>query len=503
MPPAARKRKSAPAARKARGRKAHATSAQSAVTRPLGMAAASGSGSVASVRCMVPESLTLSMASEQPEVLPTIPWPTRGDQLKDDGVMAAGGYAVVRRAMDRNLLREVAVKVLHPDHAARPRSVIRFVEEAQVTGQLDHPNIVPIHEVGRNLAGEPFFTMKLVHGLTLTELLATHDPTQDPDALFEILQVFVRVCDALSFAHARGVIHRDLKPDNIMVGDFGQVYVMDWGIAQLMDGGRPSQSNSGPTVRTRSGRKDPQGLIIGTPTYMAPEQALGDVESVDDRTDVYALGGLLYYILTGRAPHGGRNTDERLRNAQLGTVTHPVDAAPNRQMPAELVRVALKALQPLSDQRYANVAALKADVESFLRRGAWFSEKRFKKGTTIVAEGKEADAAYIITQGSCEVFKGKGTARQVLRKLGPGHVFGETAIFTQRPRTASVKATTDVTAMLVTRASLEQALGMDGWMGHFVRALAERFTELEDRVAPAPARTPRTVKAKRTPSRRR
>ncbi len=434
------------------------------------------------VTCKVPPWMELSTGPGEPAsaVLP------RGDQLVDHGELAAGGYASVHRALDRNLLRTVAMKVLHPQHLARPTARLRFLEEAQITGQLDHPNIVPVHEMGVDSEGRHFFTMKLVEGETLTAMLDRVDLAHAPRTeLQKLLHIVVRVCDALAFAHSRGVIHRDLKPDNIMVGSHGQVYVMDWGIALLRGGERPSEQGD-PKVRIRRGRVDAPGTVIGTPAYMAPEQARGEVDAMDHQTDIYMVGAILYTILTGGPPHQGSGVTQKISRAATGVVEAPQERAGRRALPARLCDITMRCLEPRKQDRYPSVDALKADLEEFLRAGWWFSQRRFPKGTAIIREGDEADAAYIITSGTCEVFHRRGGRKAVLRTLGPGHVFGETAIFSERPRTASVRAVTTVTCMVVTRQSLEEELGADSWMGAFVRALSDRFADLDARMSPVP-----------------
>ncbi|HCF57888.1 MAG TPA: hypothetical protein DFS52_07820, partial [Myxococcales bacterium] len=169
---------------------------------------------------------------ERARVETTAPRIALAERIVDQGVIAKGGMSTVRLAYDTNLLRHMAMKVLSPKIAAKPLEARRFLEEAQITGQLEHPNIPPVHEVGIDDEGTHYFTMKYVHGVTLEELLNGQNfSVRDEAKLFEVLQVFVKTCQAIGFAHCRGVIHCDIKPRNVMVGSYGQVYVMDWGIA--------------------------------------------------------------------------------------------------------------------------------------------------------------------------------------------------------------------------------------------------------------------------------
>jgi serine/threonine-protein kinase len=406
-------------------------------------------------------------------------------------VMGEGGTGVVIRAFDRNLLRDVAIKVLSLDRG-EASEVERFTEEACISGQLEHPNIVPVYELGVDRRGRRFMCMKLVEGMTLEEALERAGGSRLASAyLARFLQVFVKVCDAVSFAHSRGVIHRDLKPKNVMISDFGQVYVLDWGIARLRP--RPA-GHRGPWVQVNSealasSQPDPPGAFLGTACYMAPEQIRGQHDRVDERTDVFALGASLYQILTGRPPL----TPEIVRSIWMHGSSAPI-AAPQQTVaaagggvavPPELARIALRALAFEPADRYASAQELQRDVEAF-QRGAWDAPQvRFAAGTTILREGEPGDSAYLIVEGQCIAYRIDGAREVELRVMGPGEVFGETAIFSDKPRSASIRACTDVTLIAVTREALSSALGLNSWMGAFVKALADRFREVDERLRTA------------------
>ncbi|MFN0177760.1 MAG: serine/threonine-protein kinase [Gemmatimonadales bacterium] len=190
-----------------------------------------------------------------------------------DGVVASGGMGTVYRALDRRLSREVAIKVLRSIDAP-PEFAERLIREAAILGKLDHPGLVPVHDVGTFEDGRPFYVMRLVRGERLDRHL------EAVPSLTERLRVFLKVAEPVAFAHAQGVVHRDLKPANIMVGPFGEVLVLDWGIAKI-----------------RGGDAEPQGAVLGTAGFMAPEQASGGSGAADERADVYALGAILGVIL--------------------------------------------------------------------------------------------------------------------------------------------------------------------------------------------------------------
>ncbi|HEY3494836.1 MAG TPA: serine/threonine-protein kinase [Polyangiaceae bacterium] len=411
-----------------------------------------------------------------------------------------GGIGCIDAAEDPVIRRRVAIKTLLPELHEEPEAKSRFAEEAQITGQLEHPNIVPIYDLGGGDAG-PFIVMKLIRGKSLTALIAeARARGGQPDELQHFVQTLLRLCDALSFAHSRGVFHCDLKADNVMVGDYGQVYLMDWGVA-LLRSRRDAMvtSSHDPPLETRpNGAWEREELVRitprlqagssnvrGTPAYMAPEQIQGRVAEIDERTDVFGLGGILYEILTGDPP----NDLEDLKGPGLGHELAPLPAKSQLwpQLPPELCRIALKALSPRRDDRYESVAAFASDLTQFLRGGGWFETRKYRAGESVVTEGEPGDTAYIIQSGRLEVYKIMGSERVHVRTLGPGDVFGETAVLTGAPRTASVIAAEASTLKVITGASLNRELDRNPWLAAFVRSLAVLFRETDERLSrPSP-----------------
>ena len=385
------------------------------------------------------------------------------------GEIAHGGMGLILGTRDLNIRRDVAMKVMRRETSGDPRKLVRFITEAQVTGQLQHPNVVPVYELGINDGGEVFYTMKLVEGWTLAEVLAgirdgNPDTIRDYP-LGRLLNILLRACDALALAHSKGVIHRDLKPENIMIGDFGEVLVMDWGLAKILDRGarecearrshpgeggakvlrtvevgglkveannvggasmpRPTDHRGSPhggashimevpaddaglassdqtpaePAPIDTARRDSDtpeltldGQVMGTPAFMAPEQAEGRVSAIDQRTDIYALGAILYNILTLRPPVDGETTAEVLSKVSRGEITPPSALSvqvsgvrcqgkgpeprtpspapssphcPSGRIPAALSAVAMKALALDPDARYQTVQELQADIEAY------------------------------------------------------------------------------------------------------------------------------------------
>ena len=392
-----------------------------------------------------------------------------------------GGMSTVHRVTDAVVGRRVAVKTFKVGGPVTFEDEERFIEEARITGQLEHPNIVPIHDLClENEDQPPYFTMKLVEGRTLTEMIREHAPVPLTATQLEpLLEVFLRICDAIAYAHTRGVIHRDLKPENIMVGTHGQVYVMDWGVACLLP---RAVATDGSVVLGASTPRDERGTIIGTMIYMAPEQALGLTDEVDERTDVFGLGAMLYAILTARPPYLGRTHIEVLRLAREVQIIPPEDVAPHRSPPPELCRIAMKAMSRDPGARYAEVQALRAEVAAFVRGGGWFPVRNFAPGAVIVREGDSGDEAFILVEGECDVIKNELGASRPIKRLRPGDVFGEAGVFGTRPRTASVVACTPVVVKLVTKEALGREFEGRDWLRALFEALADRFVSLDSEV---------------------
>lgn len=291
------------------------------------------------------------------------------------GEIARGGMGVVLKGRDVDLGRDVAVKVLLECHLDNPEMVRRFVEEAQIGGQLQHPGIVPVYELGRLPDARLYIAMKLIRGQTLAEQLQGRGSSTGDQSRH--LATFEQVCQTVAYAHACGVVHRDLKPSNVMVGSFGEVQVMDWGLAKVLDRGgvadeerslqSQSDGDSVRTLRTGSAADDSRsGSVLGTPAYMAPEQARGQLDTLDERADVFGLGAILCEILTGLAPYTGSNGDEIYRKAaraDLGDALARLDAC---GAAAELVTLAKSCLAALPRDRPRNAGTVVAALSAHL-----------------------------------------------------------------------------------------------------------------------------------------
>ncbi len=289
-------------------------------------------------------------------------------------IHAEGGLGRVWLARDRDFHRGVALKEIRPDRAANPELWRRFLKEAQITGQLEHPNIVPVYELGRRREDDqPFYTMRFVRGQSLLGAIREFHRERAgkvPNrlALQSLLGAFLKVCDAIGYAHARGVVHRDLKPENVVLGGYGEVVVLDWGLAKLVDMPEERIDPDAETVDRVSvsveTRADQTHGLLGTPCYMAPEQVEEKHDQIDGRTDVYALGGILFEILTGHPPAEGTTTADVLEGIRAGRTPRARQVDPT--VPRALEAVCAKAMALERSKRYAKAVDLAAEVRRWI-----------------------------------------------------------------------------------------------------------------------------------------
>jgi tetratricopeptide (TPR) repeat protein len=374
--------------------------------------------SAGSVRSPLPATGEAETPADTPRApAPESHLPERVGRYALEGEIARGGMGVVVRARDLDLGRPLALKVLlAPGNAELER---RFREEAQITGQLQHPGVPPIHELGALPDGRPFLAMKLIAGRTLAEVLGQR--ATPADDLPHLLSVFEAVCQTVAYAHSKGVIHRDLKPANVMVGAFGEVQVMDWGLAKALVPHPPApspkqgegeqdtrQKDAAPLVPTAhvpapplppwerglggEGSHTQTGIVLGTPAYMAPEQARGEVDQLDQRCDVFGLGAILCVLLTGKPPYAGSSraeVHEQARHAVLAEAWARLEAS---GADGELVRLARQCLAAHKEDRPGNAGAVAAAVGAY-REGAQARLRRAEQERAAAeARAQEAGA---------------------------------------------------------------------------------------------------------------
>lgn len=303
--------------------------------------------------------------------------------------LGRGGMGQVVLAHDRILKRDIALKTLLSDTSEQNHPRERLLQEAQVTGILEHPSIIPIYDLGALSNDEPYYTMRVVRERSLEQIIqemAAGD--EHAYSLTQLVSILRQVCLAVHYAHDRGVVHRDLKPENILIGAYGEVFVIDWGVAKVLNPELGAGSHSG---------ADELGALVGTPQYMAPEQAQGQNDDIDERTDVYALGAILYEVLTLRSVFTADHVLSLLFKAVQEAPVPPSDRAPERPIPNELEEICLRALAKDPAERYATAEQMADDLELFLE-GVKERERRLQMAKEAIARADQAREAYQAAQ---------------------------------------------------------------------------------------------------------
>jgi serine/threonine-protein kinase len=336
-------------------------------------------------------------ASVEPPGAPPVPAPQDGSRYAIESELSSGGSGRILLVHDRSIRRRVAMKVLREEQRTA-RTEEKLLEEAQATGQLEHPNIPPVYDAGVHPEHGPYFTLRLVRGRTLRDILRDvaigRAETLRHYTLTRLLQLLQQVAMGVHYAHSRGVIHRDLKPENIMVGDFGEVQVLDWGVAKIATRRVDSTALVDPVLLGPSLRAETvDGTVAGTLSYMAPEQARGWVDDVDQRTDVFGLGAVLYEVLTSHPPYEGKSLQEVLARAGACEIVPPRQRSPHRQVPPTLESICLRAMAPAREDRHASALAFHEDLQVFLD-GTLEAERREREASQHVLRGKELAREY-------------------------------------------------------------------------------------------------------------
>ena len=407
--------------------------------------------------------------------------PADNDRLELRREVGRGGMGSVWLAIDRRLRRPVALKQLDDAYATNMNQVASFLREARVTAQIDHPNLVPVYEVGVRDGHRIYYTMKLVEGEDLAVRVRSKPlEERSQTELLDQIDAVIRICGAVAAAHDFGYVHCDIKPHNIMLGRYGAAYLMDWGLVQPLRRESVIRSTSYAEAQDVSGDepkwiRDANLVSGGTPAFMAPEQARD--APITAQTDVFALGAVLYFILTARGPFTNRSRDEALRRARACDFERP--SALRDDIPPALEAIMLKAMAEQPGDRYSTVEALATALTRYLRGGGWeFESVLAAAGEIVVRQGEYADTAYIIVSGRCEVTREEQGEQRVLRVMEAGEVFGETAILAGSPRTATVRALTEVSLYAITGEVFKREVGRwNPWVAQFVQTLARRLGE--------------------------
>ncbi len=386
------------------------------------------------------------------------------DRFVLEAPIGEGGMGEVFLVADKDLRRQVAMKVLREEAAKSRAHRLHFVAEAQTTSQLDHPGIPPVHDIGINEGGRPYFTMKLVRGRTIGEvihdLLLRRRDVQKEYTLHRLVTILERVAETLHFAHERGVIHRDLKPENVMLGDYGEVHVIDWGLArvegesdELLDLAEEAEVDRVETARTEAGLHTQHGTIKGTVPYMSPEQLRGEAH-LDRRSDLYALGCLLYEVLALQ-PAFQPGDPDLLRKKLSGEVVDVQERTPRRRVPDVLAEVCRKAMQAERAARFENASEIATALRDWLD-GTSERVRRHHEAERLAKEGEAAVIAYGRAKESLEA--ARGAAEKEAAEVKPWQPLAEKRTLLDARRALKDAERTVALAFAETLRPLEAAL---------------------------------------------
>jgi serine/threonine-protein kinase len=337
--------------------------------------------------------------------------------------------------------------------------------------------------------------MKLAQGETLRDIMY-HMRGGNPEYLetyntFHLLTIFRKVCDAVSYAHSMGIIHQDIKPNNIIVGRYGQVFLIDWGTAKIMTN---LQEEPDPVKRDFLVAMEPHAQpqsrdsvrIQGSPAYMSPEQAGGAVHLLDQRSDIFLLGSTLYTMFTLQLPYIGKSPHEVVQKAKLRKLVPPQLRSPDKQIPEEICRVIMKAMAYKQEDRYQTVEELSEDVDQLIA-GKWRQQKNkvFKTGAMLMQEGDIGEEAYLILSGSVLVTKEMSGTKVVLGTYQRGEIIGEMSLISDKPRSATVQALEKTTVAVLTKQLLSDHLKkLPPYMEKIISALTDRLQQTDSMLHP-------------------
>lgn len=399
---------------------------------------------------------------------------TTKDRYRIIGLLGRGTFSDVFNCFDTSLNRIVAIKQLRHEYLKDDLKKNMFLNETKLISYLDHPGVVTLYDSFISKEGLLSYTMKLNKGYTLREELASKTRGQ-------MLGIFIKLCETLAYAHDRGVIHLDLNPDNIMLGQYGEVVITDWGNAILYDD-RPYMEY---LKLIRDAPAPPFDItsnhLSENSCYLSPEQIAGDnKESLSPSTDIFSMGVILFEMITGRRPFEAEN-EEELHNKILNDRA-PLLKEVQSDLPNMLSLICAKMLEKDPFRRYHSFHDVLIDMDRFQNSGQGFSMMKFNAGDIIINEGEPGSFAFIVLNGSVEVSKFINGERRILARLGRNEIVGELAIFTKEPRTATVTASENGTVIrIMDYESVEQELQkLSPWVQNMITGLSKRFIKLND-----------------------
>ncbi|MCM8536137.1 MAG: serine/threonine-protein kinase [Lentisphaeraceae bacterium] len=414
------------------------------------------------------------------------------ERYAESRTVGQGGMGLIRAVEDKNLHRTLAMKILSSKFLDDPSISNAFIEEARITAQLQHPNIIPVHDIGTNKEdGSHFYTMKLVDGESLQDIIdklnADDQEYKKKYNLYSILNIFRKVCDAVAYAHSKGIIHRDIKPGNVMVGPFGEVLLLDWGLAKY-NNSEEQELNikdrlADATIESPLMTMD--GIIKGSLAYLSPEQAEGDIKNVDPQTDIFLLGATLYHMLTLIPPYSSKNMVEIICKAESGDFIHPNEISGGNRIPEAIVNLILKAMSVDKAKRFKTVDEMIQKLSDYIEARNVSDVRTYQKNDLLIHDNDLEDDTFIIISGRVEISRvidGKSTVLEVLEH---GAVFGELAALTHSLRTATARALEETKVMVISKQLMfDEIRKLPPWLEKIIFNLAGKINSMNDRIHP-------------------
>lgn len=421
--------------------------------------------------------------------------PGRYQFIRDLG---EGGLASVASCFDKLLNRIVAIKKLKAKNMSNPHLVRSFLNEVKLLSYLDHPGVVPIYESFIKNDNQLCYSMKIIEGERLTKILESRPEYENTPGEWtnKFLGIFKKLCETLAYVHDMGIIHLDVKPDNILIGKYGEVMLLDWGNARLFDKA-PYQEYFKRYMKNKWQvyiTPEDNNMILGTPNYMSPEQTNCDRESLTPSSDIFSAGIILYIMITGKHPFP-EIEDTQLILAQIRNLKPRPVFKINKEVPLRLSMICEKMLEKDPLFRYHNFNEVMDDFDEFYNSGQAFATKSFKPGEIICKEHEIGEYAFKIISGKVRVFKTVQEKQTTLAILGKGEMVGELAVFSRQPRSATIIVLEPTVIQIMDKESVNTELEkLSPWVGKMISSLSSRFIDLNNKMVSLDMKEPKKDK---------
>lgn len=399
--------------------------------------------------------------------------------------LGEGAVGKVRSVFDTYLQRVAACKELNSSHHSNPNVVQTFVNEMKLMGHLNHPGILPIYDAYLGDANDPSYVMGLANGEDLASMLRMNTVNGDgsPLPLERAVRIIVKLCETLTYAHDRGIIHLDLKPANIMVGHYGEVWIMDWGTARLheYEKYRESLKQEIDHAELIDYQHEDENLFIGTPKFMSPEQTRKRRDQLNYASDIFSVGIIFYQMLTGVHPFKAGDLDKL-----MDKICHwdpPQVFEVNPDIPINLSRICAKMMKKDLNERYSSFKAVMQDIDEYQNSAAGFPTRTFEAGEVIFREGDPSEYVCIVVTGCVGISINIDGTHKTVARLGSNEPFGELAALTGKPRTATAAALEKSVVRVMRKEDIDDEIKkLSPWVGGIVQVLTTRFVEINEKL---------------------